>query len=95
MVLPALVLYEWLRGPRVEEELALQEALVPAEGALPFTEAEAAVAARLYKTVDRPRGREVDLAIAAFAFTWQGQLWTLNERDFRDIPNLPLFRPPT
>ncbi|NNF29129.1 MAG: type II toxin-antitoxin system VapC family toxin [Gemmatimonadetes bacterium] len=94
MAMPTPVLYEWLRGPRVKAELALQEALVPAEEALPFTDAEAAVAARLYKTVVRPRGREMDLAIAAFALTWQAQLWTLNEGDFTDLPDLSLFRPP-
>ena len=33
---PALVLYEWLRGPRIGEELALQESLFPSKSAVPF-----------------------------------------------------------
>ncbi len=32
LLLPSLVLYEWLRGPRVPRELAIQEALLPSEG---------------------------------------------------------------
>ena len=65
MLLPALVLYEWLRGPRLKEELAAQEALFPAKSAIPFGHEEASVSAGLYRSLKRPRGREVDLAIAA------------------------------
>jgi predicted nucleic acid-binding protein len=90
IVLPSLVLYEWLRGPRRSEELAAQEALFPAAAALPFGPAEAARAAQLYVTVPRPRGREIDLAIAACALVLGARLWTLNPRGFRDIPGLEL-----
>ena len=31
LLLPTLVLYEWLRGPRLAEELAAQAALLPFE----------------------------------------------------------------
>jgi hypothetical protein len=34
--LPALVLYEYRRGPRTATEIAHQEALFPASAALPF-----------------------------------------------------------
>lgn len=88
LLLPALVLYEWWRGPRRPEELAAQEALLPSDGALPFGAAEAELASRLYRTVRRPRGREVDLAIAAHAIQRTASLWTLNVDDFADIPGL-------
>jgi len=88
MVVPCLVLYEWLRGPRLPEELRAQEALFPAAEALPFGPEEARIAAGLYRTVRRPRGREVDLAIAACALSWNAALWTLNAEDFRDVPGL-------
>lgn len=88
MVVPCLVLYEWLRGPRLPEELRAQEALFPAAEALPFGPEEARIAAGLYRTVRRPRGRGVDLAIAACALSWNAALWTLNAEDFRDIPGL-------
>jgi predicted nucleic acid-binding protein len=86
--LPSLVLYEWWRGPRTPEQLKAQEALLPSDHALPFGPDEAAEAARLYRTVSRARGREVDLAIAACAITWDSELWTLNLSDFDDIPGL-------
>ncbi|MDP2956843.1 MAG: type II toxin-antitoxin system VapC family toxin [Longimicrobiales bacterium] len=90
LALSSLVLYEWLRGPRIPEELALQEALVPSAGALAFGPVEAKLAADLYRTVRRPRGREVDLAIAATALAWDATLWTLNGADFQDIPGLEI-----
>ena len=92
MLLPSLVLYEWLRGPREAEELTAQEALFPASIALPFGPAEAARAAQLYVSLPRGRGREIDLAIAACALILGARLWTLNPRDFRDLPGLELYR---
>jgi predicted nucleic acid-binding protein len=89
--LSALVLYEWRRGPRRPEEIAAQDALLPAELAVGFGSDEASLAAMLYGRVRRPRGREIDLAIAACALTHGAQLWALNVADFRDIPDLSLF----
>lgn len=91
MLLPTLVLYEWLRGPRVRQELAAQEALFPRESSVSFGPAEAAAAAELYSRVSRPRGREVDLAIAACALTREARLWTRNPEDFADIPGLDVL----
>jgi predicted nucleic acid-binding protein len=90
ILLPSLVLYEWLRGPRLPQELAAQEALFPADSAIPFGFAEAALSAKLYKSARRPRGREIDLAIAACAISRQAELWTLNTSDFADLPGLRL-----
>ncbi|MGB5526076.1 MAG: type II toxin-antitoxin system VapC family toxin [Gemmatimonadota bacterium] len=93
LLLPSLVLFEWLRGPRRERELQTQEALLPSDRALPFGSEEAAEAARLYRGLPRARGREVDLAIAACAITWDAELWTLNLGDFADIPGLKVSLP--
>lgn len=90
--LPALVLYEWLRGPRLGEELAAQEALFPSVEALPFGAGEAARAAELYRSVARTRGREIDIALAAMALEQEASLWTLNDRDFEDLPGIELYR---
>lgn len=90
IVLPSIVLYEWLRGPRREEELALQEELFPGDEAVAFGPAEARTAAVLYGSVRRARGREIDLAIAAVALVRDSALWTLNRDDFEDIPGLKL-----
>ncbi len=89
-VIPSLVLYEWLRGPRLPEEIGLQEALFPSESAIPFGAAEAALSARLYRSVRRARGREIDLAIAACVILREAALWTVNPEDFADIPGLRL-----
>lgn len=85
-----LVLFEWRRGPRKPDELRAQEALFPAESAAPFGPDEAALAARLYQAVRRPRGREIDLAISACAIRQEAVFWTLNVEDFADIPGLRL-----
>jgi predicted nucleic acid-binding protein len=86
----SIVLYEWLRGPRLPEEIEAQEALFPSSLAVPFGPPEAAIAAELYRAFRQPRGREIDLAVAACALAHGAALWTLNPEDFRDISSLPL-----
>src|SRR5262249_5259231 len=89
--LSSLVLFEWCRGPRIAEQIAAQEALFPSTEAVPFGSEEALVAADLYKKLKRPRGREIDIAVAACAIAHDAQLWTVNTADFKDIPNLRLL----
>jgi predicted nucleic acid-binding protein len=91
IALSTIVLYEWLRGPRTGADLTAQQELLPREDAAPFGIAEAELAAQLYGAVRRPRGREVDLAVAACAIAGRASLWTLNRVDFADIPNLKLI----
>ena len=93
LLIPTLVIYEWLRGPRIAEELELQERLFPGEAAIDFGSQEAAVAAKLYRQVRKARDREIDIAIAACAITHEAALWTLNQADFKDIPGLTLAHP--
>lgn len=91
LVMPTVVLYEWLRGPRVPQEIHVCEELFPQDQAIAFGTAEARVASRLYRTIKRARGREIDLTIAATAITHDAALWTLNRDDFSDIADLPLI----
>jgi len=91
--IPSLVLCEWLRGPRVPAELSAQDALFPNAAAVPFGPEEASLAAELYASVPRPRGREIDIAIAACAMTWDALLWTLNVGDYDDLVGLRVGRP--
>jgi predicted nucleic acid-binding protein len=93
LLLPTLVLFEWLRGPRRPEELAAQEALFPRESAIAFAAPEAALAASIYSRIRKARGREIDLAIAACALVRNARLWTLNLEDFVDIPDLQASLP--
>lgn len=85
-----LVLYEWARGPRLPGQLEMQQRLFEGSPPAPFGREEAMVAADLYRRMARPRRREIDLAIAACALTRGAALWTLNPRDFADIPGLTL-----
>ena len=91
LAISSLVLYEWRRGPRTGEELDAQEALFPSEAAVPFGPADAALAAQLYSRLPKPRGREIDLAIAASALTSGAAILTPNRDDFRDVPDLRLI----
>jgi predicted nucleic acid-binding protein len=87
----SIVLFEWLRGPRTPQQIQVQEALFPNADTVPITSAESRIAASLYKKVKRPRGREADLMIAAAALAGGAWLWTLNPRDFKDLPGLKLW----
>jgi predicted nucleic acid-binding protein len=91
LAISSLVLYEWRRGPRTDDELDAQDALLPPEATVAFGVAEAALAATLYRQVRRPRGREIDLAIAATALVHGAAVLTLNPEDFRDIPDVRLI----
>ena len=91
MQLSSLVLFEWRRGPRTPEEIADQEALFPVSQTIPFGSGEALMAVDLYRKLKRPRGREIDIAIAGCAILQDAQLWTLNPADFKDVPKLKLI----
>jgi len=64
------------------------EDLLPAADAVTFGPDEARLAASIYAKVKHPRGREIDIAIAACALNGNATLWTLNPDDFKDIPGL-------
>ena len=63
----------------------------PSSEAIPFGPVEAFLAADIYKKLKRPRGREIDIAIAACAIIHEAQLWTASPADFKDIPNVKLL----
>ena len=88
--LSTIVLYEWLRGPRSVSELRTQEDLFPRQQVVPFDAPAATAAAKLYSTLPRSRSRTADLAIAGCALAHDAALWTLNPRDFSDVPGLKL-----
>jgi predicted nucleic acid-binding protein len=92
--LSTITLYEWMRGPRVDLELTNRQRLFPDSDVVTFSVAEATRAARLYRDVARGRGREFDIAVAACAIEHDAAVWTLNQDDFKDIPDLQLYVAP-
>jgi predicted nucleic acid-binding protein len=89
-----VVLFEWRRGPRISEQIEAQEALFPSADAITFGPEEAMLAADIYRKIKRPRGREIDIAVASCAIVHDAHLWTVNSADFKDIPGLKLLQFP-
>ena len=89
----ALVQYEWLRGPRTQGEDQAVRRFFGDDTITAFGSREAEAAAALYRRVKRARQRQADLAIAACALERNARLWTLNEPDFADVPELSLYQP--
>jgi predicted nucleic acid-binding protein len=87
-----IVLYEWLRGPRTDHERKAVAEFFAFDVFAVFGAREAERAAALYRHVTRARQRQADLAIAACAIEYGASLWTLNPADFRDIPELRLYK---
>ncbi|HKE87457.1 MAG TPA: type II toxin-antitoxin system VapC family toxin [Vicinamibacterales bacterium] len=92
LTLSTIVLYEWLRGPRSDDEHRAHARLFPLDDVVPFGVDAARIAADVYQSLKRPRARQIDIAIAACAIEHNAALWTLNTQDFDDIPGLMLYR---
>ena len=86
-----IVLYEWLRGPRADDEKHVVEAFFEMDLLPAFGTRDAKLGADLYGRVKGARHRQADLAIAACAIEAGASLWTLNRADFDDLPGLTLF----
>jgi predicted nucleic acid-binding protein len=87
----SIVLYEWLLGPRTEDEKQAVDAFFELDQVAVFGRREAERAAGLYRRVRGARQRQADLAIAACAIEVSASLWTLNRSVFDDVPGLTLF----
>jgi predicted nucleic acid-binding protein len=82
--------YEFARGPRTPEHLALASLVVEEEDVLPFDAHLAQVAAETFRRLGSPRRRANDIAIGPTAAADEAELWTLNASDFEGVPNLRL-----
>jgi len=89
----SIVLYEWLRGPRTEDEVETVRVFFETDRLATFGERDARTAAALFRQVKSARHRQADLAIAACAIEEGAALWTLNAADFDDVPGLRLYQP--
>lgn len=89
----ALAWYEFARGPRTPEQLAVARGFFADAGIIALTEPLAERAADLFRRLGRPRRRAGDIAIAAIAIARGATLLTRNPRDFEDVDGLTLEHP--
>lgn len=80
--------YEFVRGPRSPEMLAVARSLFGEQGVLPFDEAVAERAGLLFRQSVATRRRAADLAIAAHAIGRRAVLLTHNPRDYVGLEGL-------
>jgi predicted nucleic acid-binding protein len=90
----AVAWYEYSRGPRTPEQLAVARTFFSDDGSVPFSEELASLAAEVFRNLGSPRRRTADIAIGVTAVAMGATLVTRNSGDFDDIPNLRIDRPP-
>lgn len=86
----AVAWYEFSRGPRTPEQLAVARSLFQDDGIVPFDEEIAAAAADVFRKLGSPRKRAADIAIGVTAVMTDATLCTHNRRDFAGIADLNL-----
>jgi predicted nucleic acid-binding protein len=84
----AVAWYEFCRGPRTAEQLAVARAFFGDEGIVPLDERVAARAGEVFRLLGSPRKRGADIAIGVTAALADAALLTRNRRDFAGIPEL-------
>jgi predicted nucleic acid-binding protein len=84
----AVAWYEFSRGPRTPEQLAVARSFFPADGVIPFSEELAAAAGEVFRRLGSPRRRAADVAIGVTAASFEALLLTRNATDFAGIPDL-------
>lgn len=86
----AVAWYEFSRGPRTPEQLAVARLLFGSNGIVPFSEDLAAAAAEVFRSLGSPRKRAADIAIGVTAAATGAALLTRNGKDFSGVPGLKL-----
>ena len=84
----AVAWYEFCRGHRTPEQLAVARSFLGEEGVVAFGEPLAAEAADVFRRLGSPRRRAADVAIGVTAAIHEAVLVTRNARDFAGIPSL-------
>lgn len=89
----AIAWYEFCRGPRTPEQIAVARAVFGEGGIIPFTEDLAEVAADHFRRLGSPRKRAADIAVAVSALYRDAVLLTRNVRDFSGVDGLRMEKP--
>lgn len=88
LMMSAVAWYEFARGPRTPEQLAIARFLL--DGVQPLTDDLATRAADVFRRLGSRRRRANDIAIGVTAAAVGAPLMTCNSRDFHGIPGLEL-----
>jgi predicted nucleic acid-binding protein len=84
----AVAWYEFTRGPRTPEQLAVARSFFFEDGVVPFSEELAGIAGDVFRRLGSPRRRAADVAIGVTAAALGAVLLTRNRGDFAGIPGL-------
>ena len=84
----AVAWYEFCRGPRLPEQIALARSFLAPHGIIAFEEEIAAASAEVFRQLGSPRRRAADIAIGVTARTRGATLLSRNARDFAGISGL-------
>jgi predicted nucleic acid-binding protein len=90
----AIAWFEFCRGPRTPEQLAIARTFFDEDGIVPFGADLAEQSAERFRQLGSPRARAADIAIATTAITCSASLATHNVGDFVGIDGLCLYSPP-
>jgi len=90
MQMSAIAWYEFVRGPRTAEELAVARSFFAEDGIMVFSEELAERSAEVYRALGSPRRRAADIAIGVTAAAKRARLVTRNADDFAGIPGLDI-----
>jgi len=88
IAISAVAWYEFSRGPRTPEQLAVARSFFGEEGVVAFAESLADLSAEVFRRLGSPRRRAADVAIGVTAAAQEATLLTRNVRDFAGIPGL-------
>lgn len=86
----AVAWYEFARGPRTPEQLAVARSFFPEDGIVPLSEDIASRAGEVFRLLGSPRRRGADVAIGVTAAAFDAVLLSGNRSDFAGIPDLKL-----
>lgn len=84
----AVAWYEFARGPRTPDQLAVARSFLGEEGVRPLSEGIAGEAAEAFRRLGSPRKRAADVVIGVTAALQEAVLLTRNARDFAGISEL-------
>ena len=89
----AVAWYEYARGPRNPEQLALARFIMDEDGIVPLDDELATRAAETFRRAGSPRQRANDIAIGVTALARNATLLTRSTSEFANIEGLEVETP--